>query len=236
MRKRIAVISGASKGLGQQLVPYLEEFDYQVIKLGLNSEGIVDYRTDLTSRALSDELVSKINQEYGDISLLIANAGGGKRPSISNSKDQEFEFFMQRNFLTARNLIEASMNSLIRAKGSIIAISSIVAIKHVSNAPFGYVQSKKALNAFIKETALNQAKNGVRANIISPGNIYFSGSRWEELQNLNPQMVSNTLEKDVPLGRFIAPVEIAAAIRFLSSKEAYNITGANLVIDGGQSL
>jgi 3-oxoacyl-[acyl-carrier protein] reductase len=236
MRRRIAVISGASKGLGQQLVPYLEEMDYQVITLGLHSEGIVDYRADLTSRALSDELVSTINQEHGDISLLIANAGGGKRPTDSNSEVEEHDYFMQRNFTTARNLISASLETLIRASGSVIAISSIVAIKHVPNAPSGYVESKRALNAFIKETALNQAKNGVRANIISPGNIYFSGSRWEELQNLNPGMVSNTLEKEVPLGRFIAPVEIAAAIKFLSSKEAYNITGANLVIDGGQSL
>ena len=77
---------------------------------------------------------------------------------------------------------------------------------------------------------------GIRFNVISPGNIFFEGSRWEEILIENPVYVQELLENEVPLMRFIGPEEIADAIVYLSSESGKNITGANLVIDGGQSL
>lgn len=233
---RIALISGASTGLGKELVPLISDLGFQIIKLGFKSAGIVDYRVDLTDPVLTQELVNRIIDEHGPISLVIANAGGGKKPAHELSFEELNAYFMDRNFSTAMNLITASMNSLLRTKGSVIAISSIVAIKEIENAPAGYAQSKKALNAYIREVASEQGKYGVRANLISPGNVYFPGSRWDELKTLNPELVSETLSKGVPLGNFIAPSEIAAAIEYLTSEGACNITGTNIVIDGGQSL
>jgi NAD(P)-dependent dehydrogenase (short-subunit alcohol dehydrogenase family) len=64
----------------------------------------------------------------------------------------------------------------------------------------------------------------------------FPNSRWEELMLEKPEFVQNKIENEVPLGAFISPFEIAAAISYLTSAQAVNITGTNLVIDGGQSL
>ena len=233
---KIALISGASAGLGKEIAPFISDLGFQVIKLGFKSAGRVDYRADLTNPILAQELISQIIDDNGEISLVIANAGGGKKPPGELSPGELDTYFMERNFYTAKNLISSSMESLIQTKGSVIAISSIVALKEIENAPTGYAKSKKALNSFIREIALEQGKTGVRANLISPGNIFFPGSRWDELKTLNPELVSKTLSEHVPLGNFITPAEIAAAIKYLSSGQACNITGTNIVIDGGQSL
>ena len=72
-------------------------------------------------------------------------------------------------------------------------------------------------------------------NAILPGNVKFSGGRWEELELENPSKVKEMLEKEVPLKRFGEPEEIADAVLFLSSERAGFITGATLVVDGGQT-
>jgi NAD(P)-dependent dehydrogenase (short-subunit alcohol dehydrogenase family) len=70
---------------------------------------------------------------------------------------------------------------------------------------------------------------------VSPGNIYFPGSVWEEKQNRDPQMVQAMLNRDVPLGRFGTVEDIAKAVVYLVSPVAGFITGTNLVVDGGQT-
>jgi 3-oxoacyl-[acyl-carrier protein] reductase len=233
---KLAVISGASKGLGKELAPLIAASGYKVITLGLSSPSDVDFRTDLTSLDQTQKLIEEIREKYGNISLLIANAGGGKKPSEDSDNDDFHSYFMARNFLTARNLIESSLDSLRETEGNIVAISSIVAIKEVKSAPVGYSKSKAVLNRYVIEVAKQNAQHNVRANLISPGNLFFAGSRWEELLISSPDLVASILSEEVPLGRFITPQEVAAAINYLSSDEACNITGANIVIDGGQSL
>ena len=233
---KLAVISGASKGLGKELAPLIAANGYKVITLGLSSPSDVDFRADLTSLDQTKKLIEEIRENYGDISLLIANAGGGKKPGEDSDNDDFHSYFMARNFLTARNLIDSSLESLRETEGNIVAISSIVAIKEVKSAPVGYKRSKEALNSYVIEVAKQNAQHNVRANLVSPGNLFFIGSRWEELLMSRPDLVDSTLSKEVPLGRFITPQEVVAAIIYLSSDEACNITGANIVIDGGQSL
>jgi 3-oxoacyl-[acyl-carrier protein] reductase len=233
---KLAVISGASKGLGNEIAQLIESNGFRVIKLGLNSPGDVDYRCDLASKEKTLACIKEIRQKNGEIDLLICNAGGGKRPSEVQEEALVTEYFNGLNYLTARNLIEASLPSLRLSRGSIIAISSIVAIKNIPDAPLGYVKAKKKLNRYVRTVAKGEANFGVRANIISPGNLMFPNSRWAELLRDKPEFVQNKIRTEVPLGKFISPSEIVGAITFLTSTNAVNITGANIVIDGGQSL
>jgi 3-oxoacyl-[acyl-carrier protein] reductase len=105
----------------------------------------------------------------------------------------------------------------------------------IEGAPEGYAESKIALNEYFKESSRKLAHLGIRFNIISPGNVYFAGSRWEKIKTDSPEFVRDLLDIQVPLRSFISPQEITEAIVYLSSESAKNITGANLVIDGGQS-
>ena len=235
-KPKLVVISGASKGLGFELASLIEIKGYKVIRLGFNTAGNVDYRCDLVSKENTLECIGEIRREFGEIDLLISNAGGGKKPLEVQDEASIVDYFNKLNVVTAKNLIEASLPSLRKSKGVVIAISSIVALKDIPDAPLGYAKAKKELNQYIRTVAKREAKNGVRANIISPGNLMFPNSRWAELLRENPEFVQNKIQTQVPLGSFISPNEVASAILFLSSTNGANITGANIVIDGGQSL
>lgn len=230
------LISGSSKGLGRELSVALKKVGFNVITMGFETLSEVDIRCDLTDEASSKVAVGDFFKKFGLIDILILNAGSGKSPSQSLNKVQCEEYFYLKNFVTAKNLLSATDKFLKSPGCSIIAISSIAALIDSTGAPAGYAQAKRKLNELVRQSALTFAQRGIRANIISPGNIIFKGARWEELSQSDPKYVEKLLQNQVPLHSFIDPSEIADTIVFLSSYSARNITGANLVIDGGQIL
>lgn len=228
------LISGSSKGLGQMLTSILRHEGYKVFTMGRTPSADIDLAVDLTDKEATNILLGTFLSE-NIIDILICNAGTGKMPFGITSKQDLLDYFYDKNFLTAKNLVNACMPFL-KPKSLVIAISSIVALKDIEGAPKEYAFAKRELNKMIRNLAAEQASKEIRFNIISPGNIYFSGSRWEEISNEKPEFVQRMLRDDVPLHNFITPDEIAAAIIYLSSENSRNITGLNLVIDGGQSL
>lgn len=236
IRKRNVVISGSSRGLGRELALDLVSKGYNVITMGFKSEREVDIRCDLLNLPSLQHEFAKATKKFGEIDLLICNAGTGKRPSNNLSELEERNYFLDMNLLTAQNLLIATEPYLASQDSCVVGISSIVAVKEIAGAPIGYRSAKQALNRLFQEKAKEYATRGIRVNVISPGNIYFEGSRWQELSMEKPEFIQSLLEKDVPLHSFISPQEIADAIVFLSSSAARNITGVNLIIDGGQSL
>jgi NAD(P)-dependent dehydrogenase (short-subunit alcohol dehydrogenase family) len=180
--------------------------------------------------------LKRVFDRYGAIDILVCNAGTGKPPTETYSDRELREFFRKKNFETAKNLLITALPYLKTPGASVIGISSIVAITEIMGVPRGYQEAKKELNQFFRKQALELAQYGIRVNLISPGNIFFSGSRWEEIALNNPKFVEELLRAKVPLHEFISPNEIAGAILYLSSDQAKNITGINLIIDGGQSL
>ncbi len=230
------MISGSSRGVGKELSAYFKQLGYNVITMGHETKQEVDIRCDLRNRKALDNALEEYFLTSRTIDILICNAGTGKLPDFKMSKDQVTDYFNSKNYLTALNLIDSASKYLRIGKALVIAISSIAAIVEIKGAPMEYRESKTKLNKLFFEKAKAGAKDGVRFNIISPGNIYFEGSRWEEIKRNDPNFVEELLTQKVPLGSFISPAEIAEAILYLNSPMASNITGINLVIDGGQSL
>ena len=103
-------------------------------------------------------------------------------------------------------------------------------------APIGYITAKAGLEMFMKTMAVRYGKQGLRFNVVSPGNVLFEGSVWDQKLKADKMGVNSYLEQQVPLGKFITPQEIAIAVSFLASSGAQSITGIVLPIDGGQSL
>jgi len=125
------------------------------------------------------------------------------------------------------------MPSIKKSRGSIIFISSICGVEALG-APTDYSVAKAALNAFSKNLAKKVGPD-VRVNSVAPGNIYFEGGTWEKKIKENKSMVDVMLENEVPLRRLGKPEEVADAVKFLCSERASFITGATLVVDGGQT-
>jgi NAD(P)-dependent dehydrogenase (short-subunit alcohol dehydrogenase family) len=89
---------------------------------------------------------------------------------------------------------------------------------------------------YFKNLAKIYAADKVRFNVVSPGNVIFPGSRWEEKKNSDPSGTAEFIKGNVPLGSFITPAEIATAVRYFATSESTNTTGVVLEVDGGQSL
>ncbi len=233
---RNILISGSSKGLGKEIANNFRDLGLNVTTMGFQSKENVDIRCNLLDITAIDIELKKFYEKNGSIDILVCNAGGGKTPNPDFSESQSRKYFFERNFETARNLLNCAVPYLKSPGASVIGISSIVALTEINGAPKAYSEAKAKLNECFLEKALDLAKQKIRVNLISPGNLIFHGSRWSEISQENPAFVQELLRDRVPLREFISPEEIASAILYLSSDQARNIIGANLVIDGGQRL
>ena len=167
--------------------------------------------------------------------LVICNLGSGKSVPPGNETYDEWQRIFHINLWSATNIVEASKNMLVISKGSIICISSICGQEVILNAPVTYSVAKAALNAYVKGISKPLGKIGIRINAISPGNILFEGSTWEEKLKENPVMVKNMLKNEVSLGRFGTAKEIADLSIWLGSPYASYCNGSVFTIDGGQT-
>ena len=124
-----------------------------------------------------------------------------------------------------------------RAKrsGALIAISSVEAYRGLPDSAV-YSTAKAALNQYIKVMAKKYAEKEIRFNSVSPGNVIFDGSQWEEKLKSDEKNTNDYIKKNVPMGKFIEPQDVAEMVYYLSSNNSRFITGQNFVIDGGQSL
>lgn len=233
---RNVLISGSSRGLGREIAKILKSSGHSVWTMGFSTPAEVNIRCDLLNLNLLRTEIREFFEMNGPIDILICNAGTGKVPIGPIDSNELEQYFLEKNLHTSQNLLNAAEPYLRSPGCSVIGISSIAALTQKSGAPEGYVKAKRMLNEFLVDKALFLAEFGIRVNIISPGNVFFEGSRWDEISKEKPDFVRKLLSERVPLHKFISPKEIADAILFLSSKSAINITGINLVIDGGQIL
>jgi 3-oxoacyl-[acyl-carrier protein] reductase len=122
-----------------------------------------------------------------------------------------------------------------KSKGCLLFISSITGME-AFGAPTDYSTAKSAIIALAKNMARKLASDGIRVNVIAPGNVYFKGGSWDEKIQQDKKRVDKILKLTVPMNRFAIPQEIANSAVFLCSDRAGFITGTTLVVDGGQTV
>ena len=114
--------------------------------------------------------------------------------------------------------------------GSVTAISSTAAV-NISGGVRAYSGVKAALISYMSGLSTNYAANGIRANTVSPGAVYFEGGVWEQNKAQDPERYAMAVKRN-PMGRFCTPEEVANGVVFLASPAASYISGVNLVVDG----
>jgi 3-oxoacyl-[acyl-carrier protein] reductase len=241
-RRQVVLVTGSTRGIGKAIAEQLVMDGYIVVQNSRSSVqdgelvGQTHIRADVTNPSDCKELIKKVVEKYGQLNLLVCNVGSGKSLSTSVGPDESWDHFLNINLHSTTYLVNSALDALITTKGNVVAISSICGQDPTIEAPVGYTTAKAGLEMFMKTMAARNGRLGVRFNVVSPGNVLFEGSVWENKLKSNSLEVNSYLEQQVPLGKFIEPQDIAKAVSFLTGPSGRNITGVVLPVDGGQSI
>lgn len=201
---------------------------------GMYPSRIAAFSGDMLHSDDITKAVEYVTGRFGSLDILVSNLGSGKPESNDCLDAAEWDRFFRVNTIGSVEMLNGFYDLLkMGTKPCVILVSSIVA-KEAASAPPGYAASKSAVLVLNKYLSRIWASDGIRVNCVLPGNVFFDGGRWQELHEADPEGVDRYISEKVPMNRFGRPEEIADSIVFLASEKASFITGAELVIDGGQ--
>ena len=239
---RVAIIAGASRGIGRATALTLAAEGCRVVLSARGEEGLREVAAeaekagaealavpgDLTQAADAERLVTETVQRFGRIDALVTSIHFSPRGTADADWQESFEvLFMPAARLT--RLVTPHM-----AEGSAIVHLSSIWGKEAGGRP-GYNAMKAALISHAKAMARELAPNGIRVNTVAPGSISAPGGTWWKRQQEEPEAMAVFVRENIPLGRFGTAEEVANVVAFLCSPKASWITGATVVVDGGQS-
>jgi 3-oxoacyl-[acyl-carrier protein] reductase len=237
----IALVSGASRGIGAAIAERLGMDGAQVIGTATTSEGAARITEklngrgrgavlDVTSQESIDALMADIEGKEGAISILCNNAGITRDTLLLRMKQDDWDTVMQTNLASVFRLSKAVLRGMMKArKGRIISITSVVGLTG-NPGQANYAAAKAGIIGFTKSLAREVGSRGITANAIAPGFIDTDMTRA-----LN-QAQHEALNAQIPLGRLGQPADIAAAVAFLCSADGAYITGETLHVNGGMYM
>lgn len=242
--KRV-LVTGSSRGIGLGIVNTFLQEGCLVVSNARKEESFPQFDQsrensffvigDVSDPFQARSIIMKAAQILGGIDILICNVGSGTSVSPGRESYAEWQRMMGVNLFTATNVVEAARDELEKSKGVVLCISSICGSEVIEGAPVTYSVAKAALNAYIRGISRPLAEHGIRINGISPGNILFSGSVWDQKMANDPLLVTKMIEENVPLNKFGTTADVANLAAWLSSPLAGFVTGAVYKTDGGQT-
>ena len=241
---KIALVTGASRGIGQSISMILAQNGAHVVCVSRNVNDVQSVADKITHQKfnasaascdISDsnnvtELVKDIIEKHGRIDILINNAGITRDNLLMRMSEDDWNEVVNVNLKAAFTAIKAASRSMIKQRsGRIINISSVVGL--IGNAgQVNYAASKAGLIGMTKSVAREFASRGITANCIAPGYVET------QMTNKLTDEVKSSLKEQIPLGRIGNVEDIAYAVAFLASDEASYITGQTLAVDGGMVM
>ena len=233
--KKTALVTGASRGIGNAIAIELKNNGFDVIGTAtsesgsesLDRLGIEGYVLDLNSSESLESFWSLIEKNEKSISVLINNAGITRDNIILRMTDEEWSDIMNVHLNGAFQLCKRSLKMMLKNKwGRVINISSASA--SIGNrGQSNYAAAKAGVEAFTKSLAKEVGKRDITINAVAPG--FISTDMTEKNDGVNAEY----LIKEIPLGRFGDPEEVASLVNFLCSNDASYITGQTIHINGG---
>jgi NAD(P)-dependent dehydrogenase (short-subunit alcohol dehydrogenase family) len=238
---RRALVTGGTKGIGRAIVAAFAaegaavglcartESDVTDAVEALTKGGAtaVGHAFDVADEQAMQGWVADCADKLGGVDIVVANVSALAIPDEPASWQAEFAVDMMHTV----HLVNAAMPHLERSDAASIVTISSVSGREIDFAAGPYGVFKAAIIHYTQGLAYRLAAKGIRANSVSPGNTYFAGGVWENIEQNVPDLFAQALALN-PTGRMARPEEIARAAVFLASPAASFITGANLLVDG----
>ncbi len=247
LARKNVIITGGTRGIGKGIASLFVKEGANVAILGTNDESgqlavneiknlIVDpeqkvefYKVDVSKTGEVDLFSEQFLKNWERIDILINNAGVTRDQLFMKMKEEDWDTVLDTNLKSVYNMTRAFVRSMIKGRyGRIINISSVVGIKG-NPGQANYAASKAGMIGLTKSLAKEIASRNITVNCIAPGGI--ATDMLGQLTDAQKEL----LLKDVPMGRFGVPEDIANAALFLASNEAGYITGQILAVDGGMT-
>jgi 3-oxoacyl-[acyl-carrier protein] reductase len=236
-----AVVSGGSKGIGRAIVEALVEegavvafcartaADVEAAEKALADRGgrVHGSVVDVADAAALAAWVESAAGAMGGIDILVPNVS-----ALNFTNDEEaWAATFNTDLMHTVRMVNAALPHLEASEAAAIVVISSVSGREIDVVAGSYGTMKAALIHYTQGIAFQLAPKGIRANIVSPGNVYFDGGVWNMIKDNLPDMYASALALN-PTGRMAKPEEVAAAVVFLASPVSSFTMGTNLVVDG----
>ena len=242
--QEVALISGASRGIGQAIALTLGRAGATVIGTATSANGAEKIGAyleeknikgagrvlDVTDPASVDNIIESVTKEYATPTILVNNAGITRDNLLMRMKEEEWSDIITTNLTSVFRLSKACLRGMMKArKGRIISIASVVGVTG-NPGQANYAAAKAGIIGFTKSLAREVASRNITVNAVAPGFIDTDMTR------VLPEEQKDQLLQQIPLQRLGAVEEIAAAVAFLASPGAAYITGQTLHVNGGMYM
>ena len=244
LQGKVALVTGASRGIGQAIALELAAQGATVIGTATSDSGaeaITAYlkeagnagrgmRLQVTEEGATEAIVDAVSKQFGDIAILVNNAGITRDNLLMRMKDEEWDDIFATNLRPVYKLSKAVMRGMMKARwGRIINIASVVGA--TGNAgQTNYSAAKAAMFGFTKSLAKEIGSRGVTVNAVAP--VFIDTDMTKGL----PEEQKAKLVENIALGRLGSPQDIADAVGFLASDKAGYVTGNTLHVNGGMFM
>jgi len=238
----IALVTGASRGIGAAIADALAERGATVIGTATSDSGAAAIgerlsangghgrKLDVADGEQVEALIEAITKEFGAVSILVNNAGITRDNLLMRMKDEDWQAVIDTNLTSIFRTSKAVMRGMMKArKGRIVNIASVIGL--TGNAgQANYAAAKAGIIAFSKSLAKEIGSRGVTVNVVAPGFIETDMTR------ALPEAQKDQMQAQIALGRFGSAADIAEAVAFLAGPGAAYITGETLHVNGGMYM
>ncbi|MGI9825149.1 beta-ketoacyl-ACP reductase [Agromyces sp. Marseille-Q5079] len=230
---RTVLVTGGNRGIGYAIAREFVAQGHRVAvtaRSGEGPEGTLTVRADVTDAASVDLAFTEIEAELGPVEVLVANAGITRDTLLLRMTEEDFTSVIDTNLTGAFRVVKRASKGMLKARfGRVVLISSVVGL-YGSPGQINYSSSKAALVGMARSLTRELGARNITANVVAPG--FIETDMTDEL----PEAQQAEYKKNIPLGRFASPDEVARVVAWLTGDDAGYISGAVIPVDGGLGM